>query len=260
MGDPLLRALVDLRDRQIQKARVQFELRLKALERGSDVDAGGVQAAVLQKYLDSFQSLEGELDRDIAELVKEHKFYSQLVSVKGVGPMLAAKLIALIDIEKAPTVSALWRYAGYSVGPDGRRERLVKGETRHYNSRLKSTLYLVGCSFLRSGSPYVRIYQEAKLSYKRRHPDWTKAHVHLAALGNMIKLFLAHLWERWRMLEGLPVRPAYILEQGGHTSVLEPEDFGWPKPSIIDGESHKGAGGSRVPPSGEVIRDKGWNS
>lgn len=36
MSNELLRALVDLRDRQIQKARIQFNNRVLALERGKE--------------------------------------------------------------------------------------------------------------------------------------------------------------------------------------------------------------------------------
>ena len=221
----LLRVLVDLRDRQIQKARVQFGNRLGAIQRGADA-SDGHQEEVVARYLARFEALEKELDADIRELVKDYPIYAELSSVRGIGPGLAAKLIALIDIREADTVSALWRFAGLAV-INGEREKLVKGEKAHYSGRLKTTMYLVGTSFLRSGSPYRQVYDEARVYYESRE-GWTKLHQHLAAMRKMEKLFLAHLWERWRTLEGLPIRVPYVQEVLGHTGIRRPQEFGWP--------------------------------
>lgn len=225
--EPLLRALVDLRDRQIQKARIQFSHRLAALERGDDTDPGGQQTQVLTRYLDLFQGIEKMLDEDIAAQCDGVAIVEELIQLKGISHILAAKLASMIEPGRAPTVSSLWRFAGFGV-VDGKRERSVKGERRHYNVRLKTACYLIATSFLRCNSPYRAEYDRAKAKYQERHPDWTKLHVHHAAMGNMIKLFLAHLWERWRRLEGLPIRQAYCAEYQGHTSLSDPGEYGWP--------------------------------
>lgn len=54
---------------------------------------------------------------------------------------------------------------------------------------------------------------------------WTDGHVDLAARRKMIKVFLANLWEEWRKAEGLPVRPPYVVEHLGHTTVYRPHEF-----------------------------------
>lgn len=228
MSDPLLRALVDLRDRQIQKARIQFSNRLSALEREQDNAGESQQMAVVMRWLDVFQSLEEQLDKDIAKIVKTEAIFEEMSQLRGIGPLLAAKVIAMVDIERAQTVSALWRYAGYGV-KDGERERPVKGETLHYNIRLKTALYLVATSFLRCGSPYRVVYDNAKRRYEETRQDWTKAHIHQAAMRKMIKLFLSHLWQRWRSLSNLPTREPYVVEYLDHTTVYAPEEFGWGK-------------------------------
>jgi len=225
MSDGTLRVLVDLRDRQIQKARIQFGNRLSALDNGTD-EAGPEQREMVERWASTFETMEKQLDRDIQIMVKREPFFEELNSIKGIGPMYAAKLIALIDIERPPTASALWRYAGYAV-IDGARERRRKGETSHYNVRLKAACFLITASFLKCGSPYCRVYHQAKDHYKQTHPDWTPKHLDYAARGNMIKRFLAHLWERWRILEGLPLRPPYVKEYLGHTSIDRPQDYGW---------------------------------
>ena len=226
MTNPSIRPIVDLRDRTLQKSRIAFSNRIAAVESGRDhMDAASM--AVIEKWHIRFDELEAEADKDIAELVKDEPIIQILVNLRGIGPLLAAKLVSAIDIERAATVSALWRYAGYGLDKEGNRERPTKGEKLHYNTRLKTNCYLVGVSFLRSSSPYRRIYDEAKEYYAAERLDWTKAHVHNASLRKMIKVFLSHLWLVWRELEGLPTGDPYIIGKGAHSHYIGPEEFGW---------------------------------
>lgn len=226
MRYPILRTLLDSRE-QIQKERIRWGQRLKALERGEDTDPLRAQATMLLRYYQEFEALERKLTRDLEELVAEIPICHMMVQVPGVGQITAAKLISLIDLEKSPTVSALWRHCGLAV-VDGKAERMRRGETRHYNPRLKSILYYLVLGFLSPNvdSRYAEVYREARRKYERER-DWTDGHCHFAAYRKTAKLFLSHLWERWRQLEGLPIRPPYILEHG-HTTYLDPSDFGWP--------------------------------
>lgn len=266
MTDPVLRALVDLRDRQIQKARIQFGNRLAALDNASDNGTSSKQRQVVERWLEVFKALEEQLDRDITEAVKDVLIFEELEGIKGIGPLLAAKMLSMIDIEQAGTVSALWRYSGYGVGKywtngDGKvkaplnglvydkdkservrvtpepepdwtleemRDRPVEGYLLSYNKRLKTTLYLVASSFMKCGSPYRQIYDQAKVKYEQT-TDWPKGHIHRAATRKMIKIFLSHLWERWRLAEGLPIRRAYVLDELGHEMEYTPQEFGWGK-------------------------------
>lgn len=227
MDTNLLRALVDLRDRTLQKSRIGFGNRISAIARGADsADAKTQERLVV--WSEKFDELEALASNDIAELVDGVPIVEALCKLRGVGKILAAKLVSMIDIGRADTVSALWRYCGYAV-IDGERERPTKGEKLHYNARLKTTCYLVASSFLRAGSPYRQVYDSAKEKYQAGRPDWTKAHIHNAAMRKMIKVFLSHLWLQWRTLESLPVRDLYVEEHLGHEHISTPEDFGWPK-------------------------------
>jgi hypothetical protein len=230
-GDSVLRALVDLRQ-QIQKTRIRFSNRLSALEDGSDTDPNSGQYEELEQWYETFDALEVRLDKQVAAKVKDWPIYPYITAVRGIGPMLAAKVVSLVDIERANTVSALWRYAGFAV-INGERERPVKGERLHYNKRLKTACYLVALSFLRQGSPYRRIYDSAK-EYYQANRDWTKGHIHMASLRKMTKVFLAHCWFYWRTLEGLPTRPLYVHEKLGHEHVHQATDFGWPELEIVE--------------------------
>jgi hypothetical protein len=217
-----LRIMVDLRDRVLQKNRVSMSNRVHAIESGAD--SGNSELA--EQWLERFAALEAEADKDIAKMVKPMPIVQEMVKVKGIGPMMAAKIVSMIDIRRAESVSALWRYAGYAV-MDGEREKPTKGEKLHYNKRLKSTMYLVAGSFLKSNSPYRAVYDRAREYYAANRPDWTAGHQHNAAMRKMIKFYLAHLWEIWRQMEGLPVRNLYAIDNLGHTHYEPPAKYGW---------------------------------
>ncbi len=285
MSNSLLRALVDLRDRQIQKSRIQFSNRLSAIDRLTD-ETDGKQREVISRWLDVFSTLEKTIDKDIATIVKQEPIYEEMSQIRGIGPMLAAKILAMVDIEVADSVSALWRYSGYGVGKYWvdendkvqapqigmkwiktsevrdevivreaeekvlvrivvnpklewklveMRDRPLEGWLLPYNKRLKTTLYLVASSFLKCGSPYRLFFDNAKLHYAVTHPEWKPAHVRDASMRKQTKMFLSHLWLRWRTLEGLPVRQPYAFEKlEGHTHYYAPENFGWGKAVDIE--------------------------
>ena len=211
-----------------QKQRVGYDLRLQAVERGVDE----ASPALLKRWLrwrDRFAADERQASLEVEELASDIQIIEVMCGVNGVGKMTAAKLVSQIDIERAETVSALWRYCGYGVDDKGERDRPVKGEKLKYNMKAKAYTHLIGVSLIRKTSPYRHIYERARVKYEEeeRYADWTKAHRHMAALRKVKKLFLAHLWECWRDIEGLPIREPYILENGEHTTKYEPRDYGW---------------------------------
>ena len=228
--------------------RIAFQHRVTAIEQGRD-DADPVTHDLLIRYRDRFIALEEELDGDITEIAKDIPIIGRLVEVKGLGFMLSAKLVAMVDIERCNTISALWRFAGFGVVPFcpdcekwlpiqlekcpeckakviNRAERLRKGEKAHYNTRLKTYCWQIGSSFLKSGSPYRSIYDKAREHYEKRE-DWSDLRRHRAAMRKMIKVFLQHFWLTWREMEGLPTSEPYIIGKNGHSTYLRPEEFGW---------------------------------
>jgi len=62
-------------------------------------------------------SFEGDIEKIIKSQLKNYALYNQyLARITGIGPMLAAGLIAYIDdIEKFDHVSSLWQYIGYGM-------------------------------------------------------------------------------------------------------------------------------------------------
>jgi len=79
----------------------------------------------------------------------------------GIGPVIAAGLMAHIDIEKAPTVGHIWRFAG--LDPTCKWD---KGQKRPWNAALKTLAWKIGESFVKvcnhEEAFYGRLYVERK--------------------------------------------------------------------------------------------------
>lgn len=79
----------------------------------------------------------------------------------GVGPVIAAGLLAHLDIDRAPTAGHFWSFAG--LNPEMKWE---KGEKRPYCAQMKQLTYHIGECFKRTSkaadSYYGAIYAERK--------------------------------------------------------------------------------------------------
>lgn len=176
-------------------------------------------------------------------------FQKYLSTVSGVGPAMAAVIIAYMDPHKAPRPSHFWSYVGLDVAPDGRarsmrKEHLVERSyikkdgtegTRMgltFNPFVRTKLLgVLADSFIRVGSPWRKVYDDYKhrlqtdpsrikatsAQYKglyKSDPEraarlWTPKRIDRAAKRYMVKLFLNELWNRWRAVEGLEIVPTY---------------------------------------------------
>ena len=190
----------------------------KTKEFGEFVASEEASGNPIAKLYGRLVEMEDELKEQIEWQVKVHRMWPWLSSVKGVGSLHAAVLLSEIDVEKADTISSLWKFAGYCPGP-----RPKKGEKRWYNAFLKKTLYLIGSRFLiLKTEPYARIYREAKERYSSRPDlkDVSKGRIHLMSMRKMIQVFLSHLWLLWRWKLGLSIRPPYPLEYLAHADFI----------------------------------------
>ena len=212
----------------LQKMRVAYWARIQAVECGDD-EASPALMRRWELWHERFMIQEAQATEEMEELASDMPIVEIMCGVKGVGKTFASRLVSQIDITKSNSVSAMWRYCGYGVDENGERDKPKKGEKLKYNRRAKAVTHLIGVSLIRRGSPYREIYDKAREKYEteERYADWTKAHYHMAALRKVKKLFLSHLWEVWRDLEGLPVSKPYVFEHGGHAKKEEPRDYGW---------------------------------
>lgn len=188
----------------------------------SSLTRRGVDDRRAQSIADLLDRLENEVVKFLDEEAGGTSIYPWLRDIKGLGPRIIGMLVGLIDMERCPTVSALWRYAGLAVF-DGKAERRSKGEKLHFNMTLKKTLFLISRQFLMNNNELYRgIYEERKARYASERPDWTPLHRDLAARRAMLKIFLQHLWVEWRTREGLSVSQPYVHAIMGHAKMIEP--------------------------------------
>lgn len=100
---------------------------------------------VLLWFQDQSESMENQIKRALEAFALSHREGRWAYSITGIGPVIAAGLLAHIDIEKAPTAGHIWRFAG--IDPT-----LVwnKGEKRPFNASLKVLTWKIGQSFLKN--------------------------------------------------------------------------------------------------------------
>lgn len=133
----------------------------------------------------------------------------------------------------------------------------VKGQKGNWSPFMKTLCWKTGESFVKSGKFYREIYDKARAYYDNKYPavpkvdesgkvvtkpvkDWdtggikqepvlasgkSKGHRHAMAKRRAVKLFLSHLWLKWRVMEGLPVRDPYPIEHLGHTTIIHPPEW-----------------------------------
>lgn len=171
-------------------------------------------------------------------------------SVIGIGPVIAAGLIAHIDIEKAKTAGSIWRYAGLDPSLEWK-----KGEKRPWNASLKVLCWKIGESFVKvSGkedSLYGRLYiqrkeRDTELSEAGEYADYAiaraskvgknteaykayvqgklpKGQIHARAKRYAVKIFLSHYHEKlWELTYGEAYpRAPYPIDRLGHVTKIE---------------------------------------
>lgn len=194
------------------------------------------------------ETLENQVKRALDQYSKSSQLGEWARSVVGIGPVIAAGLLAHIDIEKAKTVGHIWRFAGLDPTLEW-----GKGQKRPFNGQLKTLCWKIGESFVKvkgnEQDVYGKVYAQRKewekgvndkggyaeqaaamLAKRPNHaqratyaagklPD---GHLHARAKRYAVKLFLAHYWQRGREFAGLPVPLPYPIEHLGHVHVIQP--------------------------------------
>ena len=206
---------------------------------------------VLGHFARQFEILEKRAKGMLAAFVAEQPVGRWLLSIKGIGPVIAAGLIAHIDIKKCETAGAIWRFAGLDPTMEWN-----KGKKRPWNADLKTLCWKAGQSFIkcqnREGDVYGHLYAQRKrveiirnkhLEYKEQAEEKLRkfnigksteaykyysrgelppAHINQRAARWATKLFLAHLFEVWYRLENKKEPPMpYPLAHLGHVHRIE---------------------------------------
>ena len=241
-----------------QDIRIKMGNRLRFKANGKDQEPNGTEMVInaedipsLVDAYDESREVEVGLVKSLNKELKGIPIYeSFLKNVKGIGPMMAAVIIAEYDIYRAHTISALVQYTGLNPGlVKGRAmkngevvetdtlikgDRLTPGFISPFNKRLRAKMIgVLGPSFLKTKSPYAKFYYDYKerlqnearpiAGSEKAWRETTDLHRHNAAVRFMIKAFLRDLYYEWREIEGLPTRVPYEEEYLGikHNSYKE---------------------------------------
>lgn len=205
---------------QVQEFRKATSNQIRSMQESEE------PTEVINWLLDNLESLENQIKRALDTYTKAHPVGEWLQSITGIGPVIAAGLLAHIDIKKAPTAGHIWSFAG--LNPNAKWE---KGQLRPWNARLKTLCWKIGQSFVKvSNNPndiYGKIYKERKEyevmkneagDFKDQAESILKsknigkttdaykaysqgklppAHIQQRAERYAVKIFLSHLHEFW---------------------------------------------------------------
>jgi len=208
--------------------------------------------ATLAWFAKQSDTLELQTKRALDAYSDEHAAGVWMKSLYGIGPVIAAGMLAHIDITRAPTVGHIWRFAG--LDPTTKWEKKTK---RPWNAELKTLCWKVGQSFMKfSGSEdcyYATFYKERKaleiernergdnvelcktiLTQKNfdKKTDAFKhysagrlppAHIDARARRYAVKMFLSHmhLVMYFAHYNELPPKP-FVIEHMGHVHFIKP--------------------------------------
>ena len=151
------RALVDMYYR-FQEHRIALRGQERAAVQGADP---GAETLLLDHFAVQMETLERQMVRVLDNWTDSIEVGRWAKSQLGIGPVLAAGLSAHIDITRARTAGAIWRYAGLDP-----TVRWGKGEKRPWNADLKVLCWKIGDSFVkvsgREDAYYGKVYRERK--------------------------------------------------------------------------------------------------
>lgn len=153
-----------------------------------------------------------------------------------------AYLIPVIrGIQAFDTVSKYWAWWGLHT-VNGRAAKRKRGENINWNPKMRTLAWKIGKQFVMQGERYrmyydrekmrlsairlpigvCHLYEECKAKLKKRSKPACKGHIDAMAKRKSVKIFLSHLWETWRKMEGLPTPEPYAIAKLGHTTKEEP--------------------------------------
>ena len=243
------RFLVDLYY-QVQELRKTCKNQVRSMisETGEDDEP----TKLLRWFGNAHERTEGEIRYCLKKFAESRHMGEWAMGVTGIGPIIAAGLMAHINIEKAPTAGNIWRFAGL----DPTIEWKI-GKKRPFNAKLKTLCWKIGESFVKTMNRptgfYGRLYQERKdLESKRNEAGefeaqakaklkkfrilktteayksysngrLPKGHIHSRAKRYAVKIFLSH-WhaEAYRDHFGEEPPKPFAISQLGHAHMIDP--------------------------------------
>ena len=236
-----LKVMIDGRE-QIRKLMNSLNNRILAAKRMTD-QMDSETALWIHEQIKVTKGQLDKTDRRIAKYIKglDMPIVKTALNIRGLGAMTVAYLLVYIDITKARYASSLWSYVGLDKPS---HERYTKGEAGGGNKTLRTVLYTMADSMIKTRAVYRDIYDSEKNKLENSlkitnsrntqgkliecmWKDTKPCHRHGAAIRKMIKHFLADYWFVYRTLEGLETPDLYVQEKMGHTGIVKPIERGW---------------------------------
>lgn len=218
--------------------------------------------SVLAWLAEQSETLEKQVQRALDKYSINHEIGGWLRGVIGIGPVIAAGLLAHIDITRAATAGSIWRFAGLDP-----TSVWAKGQKRPFNARLKVLCWKAGESFVKNSNHercfYGHLYKERKaqelakneagmfaevaadILTKRKIGHDTEAykaysvgklppaHIHARARRYAVKIFLSHLHDKlYRAHYKKPPPVPYPIAILEHAHYIAPEDYDDTEPTV----------------------------
>ncbi len=108
------------------------------------LEKGGEPNAVIGWLAEQSESLEGSIRAALDKFSAASELGQWARRQKGIGPVIAAGLLAYIDIRLNKTAGEIWSFAGQNPNATWK-----KGEKRPWNASLKTLVWKIGESFMK---------------------------------------------------------------------------------------------------------------
>jgi hypothetical protein len=140
----------------LQDHRIEAQNQVRALTASEEPNV------LLSWLFDQHYLLEKEIGKALGTFSSSRTPGVWAMSITGIGPVIAAGLLAHIDIEQAPTVGHIWSFAG--LNPEAKWEKKQK---RPWNARLKTLCWKIGESFVKVSGRESDIYGKVYVARKQ---------------------------------------------------------------------------------------------
>lgn len=230
--------------------------RMRAAAQGRASEEVTEPTNMVEWTFESFRLIENSIKPALGRYAAAQPAGSWALGVVGIGPVLAAGVLAHLDITRAPTAGHFWSFAGLDPSKTWK-----KGEKRPWNARLKVLCWKIGDSFVKQSGhekcfyghyyrtrkaievarnergDYVAIAARTLAEKKFKDKETREAYeagrlpagrIDLRARRWAVKLFLAHLHYVLHVTHfGAPPPRPYVLEHGSreHVHYIPVPDF-----------------------------------
>jgi hypothetical protein len=126
--------------------------------------------AVLDWIFDRNERLEGQAAAALSRYANNSLLGRWALAQVGIGPIIAAALLAFFDITHAPTAGHWWAFSGQDP-----TRKWEKGKKRPWNARLKTIVWKIGQSFVKTCNLDTAFYGKVYLKRKAQEVEYNLA-------------------------------------------------------------------------------------